>query len=282
MGALPSGGRSAKAATVAVRSDAGPREVNEDRSFTALSAEDASWVIAVADGLSVHHPRGAEAAEVAVAALPSRIASEADMEQAFVAAHRAVAALAPSPTTWVHSMKLCPMTSLCVAAWTPEGGLIVAHMGHTLTVLLEWDQEGADGFVSGRVHVGAAGWLTSCLGIDVPRIGPARVGAAFWCKTEGHFDGEWAAVVVSNGAWRKLYPVDELVPASPGDEFACWVPASPGDELAYGVGELAGPAGGPAERVAEGLLAVVRGRGLDGNATVAVAHVAPSGGPSDR
>ena len=101
--------------TVAARSDVGPREVNEDRSHTALCAEDGSWVIAVADGLG-GLPRGAEAAEAAVAALPSRIASEADMDRAFVAAHRAVAVLAASPTAWRFSPERCPMTTLCVAA----------------------------------------------------------------------------------------------------------------------------------------------------------------------
>ena len=198
MKALPAGGRSVNSATVAARSDMGPREVNEDRSFTALSAEDGSWVIAVADGLD-GHPRGGEAAEAAVAALPPRIASEADMETAFMTAHRAVAALAPSPTTWWDAMKLCPMTTLCVAAWTPESGLIVAHMGNTLTVLLGRDGEVADGYVSGRAHHGAAGCLTSCLGIDAPRTSRQRVGADFWCETEGHLAGEWAAVVLSNG-----------------------------------------------------------------------------------
>ena len=42
------------------------------------------------------------------------------------------------------------------------------------------------------------------------------------------------------------------------------------------------PAGGPAERIAEEVLATARDRGLDGNATVAVAHMAPSSGRSNR
>ena len=263
MRALPAAGRSAKVATVAARSDKGPRDLNEDRSFTALSAEDGSWVIAVADGLS-GHPRGAEAAEAAVAALPLRIASRCDMETAFVTAHRAVTALAPSPTTWRDTMKLCPMTTLCVAAWTPEGGLIVAHMGDTLTVLVGWDQQVADGYVSGRAHC-SFGWLSSCLGIAAPRTDRERLGAAFWCETEGDPAGECAAVVLSDGAWRKLHPVEELIPWWSTGEVACWV------------GDLAGLVGGPAERIAETVLAFARGRGLDGNATVAVAHMAPTG-----
>ena len=161
-------------------------------------------------------------------------------------------------------MKLCPMTTLCVAAWTPEGGLIVAHMGDTLPVLVGWDQQGADGYISGRSHVGLGGWVTSCLGIDAPRTDSAQVGADFWCETEGNPPGEWAAVVMSNGAWRKLYPENVLVPRNAGDEIAYWV------------GELAGPGGAPAERIAEEMLAAARDRGLDGNATVAVAHMAPA------
>ena len=270
MGVLPSGGRSANAATVAARSDVGPREVNEDRSVTALSAGDGSWVIAVADGLS-GHPRGAEAAEAAVAALPPRIASRHDMGQAFVAAHRAVAALAPSPTTWRHSLHLCPMTALCVAAWTPEGGLIVAHMGHTLPVLLRWrDQEGAEGRVLGVEHVDGGRWLTSCLGVDVPRMGPARVGADFSCWTGECVDGEFAVVVMSDGVWEKLASDPEVPTIVRSVEAADWFV------------DFIGPVGGPAERIAEAVLAGARGRGLDENATVAVAHMAPSGGHSDR
>ena len=253
-------------ATVAARSDMGPREVNEDRSFTSLSAEDGSWVIAVADGLD-GHPRGAEAAEAAVAALPSRIASEADMETAFMTAHRAVAALAPSPTTWQHSLKLCPMTALCVAAWTPEGGLIVAHMGHTLPVLVRWqDQEGAEGHVLGVEHVDSGGWLTSCLGIDVPRTDPARVGAAFSCWTGRHVDCEFAVVVMSDGVWEKRASDPEVSAFVRSGDAAGWVV------------EVIGPVGGPAERIAEVVLAGARGRGLDDNATVAVALMAPSAG----
>ncbi len=274
-------------ATVAARSDPGPREVNEDRSFTALSAEDGSWVIAVADGLG-GLPRGAEAAEAAVAALPSRIASEADMAQAFVAAHRAVAALAPSPTAWRSSPERCPMTTLCVAAWTPEGGLVVAHAGDTLPFLVGWrDPARADGGLLGVPHRNPFGGLQSCLGADVPCTKPDLGGAELSLVTvqdddgefalavarESDFEslipalsaGEWAVVMASDGVWEKFLP-------------------GPDDADGYGVYDVCerivvfvGPAGSPAGRIAEGLLAAARDRGLDDNATVAVARMARVG-----
>ena len=271
MGTLPAGGRSASVAIVAARSEKGPREVNEDRSFTSLSAEDGSWVIAVADGLS-GHPRGAEAAEAAVAALPPRISSEADMETVFVAAHRAVKALAPSPTDWRFSPGRCPMATLCVAAWSADGGLIVAHMGDTLPVVVSQRSLGDSmGRVFGPVHRNFSGKLTSCLGLDVPRTDPQRGGYEFNLVTVRDDlvapHDNWAVAVASDGVWEKLL--------SNPDYVDTW-------ELGRRAAELVGPAGGPAGRIAEGLLSAARDRGLEGNATVAVAHMAPSSGRSNR
>ena len=255
-------------ATVAARSDVGPREVNEDRSFAALSADDGAWMIAVADGLG-GHPRGAEAAEAAVAALPPRIVSEADMEAAFVTAHRAVAALAPSLTAWQSSPEQCPMTTLCVAAWTPEGGLIVAFIGDTLPVLILWpDPDSADGHYLGAIHRGIFG-LTGCLGADPPRTHPQGGGAEFhlepWEDLDGEFAEEWAVVVASDGVWEKL-----AFGRDGADSCTVY-------NLCDRVAVFIGPAGRPAERIAEDLLSAARDRGLDDNATVAVAHMARVG-----
>ena len=275
--------------TVAALSDVGPWEVNEDRSFTALCAEDGSWVIAVADGLG-GLPRGAEAAEAAVAALPSRIGSEADMDRAFVAAHRAVAALAASPAAWRFSPERCPMTTLCVAAWTPDGGLIVAQMGDTLPILVCWpDPERAAGGLLGLPHRNPFGGLSSCLGADVPCTSPDLGGAEFSLVTVEDDDGEWAFAVARDSDFEELIPAPSagewtVVVASDG----VWEKLLPDPDEAdfYGVYDLAGrvvalsgPAGGPAERIAESLLAAARGRDLNDNATVAVAHMTPTGGP---
>ena len=265
MKALPAGEHSVNTPTVAARSDVGPREVNEDRSFTALSAEDGACVIAVAAGHG-GHPRAAEAAEAAVAVLPLRIASEVDMEAAFVTAHRAVAALAPSLTAWRSSPEQCPMTTLCVAAWTPEGGLIVAFMGDTLPVLILWpDPDSADGHYLGAIHRGIFG-LTGCLGADPRRTRPEGGGAEFhlelWENLDGEFAEEWAVVVASDGVWEKL-----ALGRDGADSCTVY-------SLCVRVAAFVGPAGRPAERIAEDLLAAARDRGLDDNATVAVAHMA--------
>ena len=84
-------GPPARRASVAALTDTGPREVNEDRMFTAMS-DGGAWVIAVADGLG-GHTRGDEAAQAAVEGLPERIGSESEMATAFAEANERVLAL---------------------------------------------------------------------------------------------------------------------------------------------------------------------------------------------
>ena len=123
-------GQSGRRATVAALTDAGPREVNEDRMFTSMST-DGAWVIAVADGLG-GQTRSDEAAQAAVDSLPERIDSKGAMEAVFTVAHERVLALSGplrDPYRWAP-LSTFPMTTLCVAAWTPEGGLLIGWMRH--------------------------------------------------------------------------------------------------------------------------------------------------------
>ena len=153
--------------TVAAATTTGPRETNQDRHFTALDRADGSWVIAVADGLS-GRPRGDRAAEAAVAALPARIASTAALRQAFEDAHSEVASLAPWPGAAKGAPELCPMATLCVAAWTPDSGLIVGQMGDTLAVLVAWTDGAAEGCLLGEdLHHSHPDIMTLCLGPGV-------------------------------------------------------------------------------------------------------------------
>ena len=156
--------------SVGAVTDTGPRSVNADRFFTSRSPVDGSWVIAVADGVG-GHPQAPDAAAAAVQGLPERIDSLDAMRDAFVAAATRVAALAPSWDDFmdderaefgndevfdVLSNKLwmieslshrhtasCPLCTLCVAAWTPTGGLLVASMGDTLAFEVRWPAAGA-------------------------------------------------------------------------------------------------------------------------------------------
>ena len=141
-------------ATVGAVIDTGPRHVNADRFFTSQSPGDGSWVIAVADGVG-GHPEAPDAAAAAVESLPERIGSLDAMRDAFVVAADRVAAMAPSREDFraaeraqlgdtVYDLMVrsgglansyvarCPLCTLCVAAWTPQGGLLVASAGDTL------------------------------------------------------------------------------------------------------------------------------------------------------
>ena len=113
---------------IATRIDIGPRDRQEDR-VRAILNSDGSWVMSVADGLG-GHPFGDEAAQAAVEALPDRIASNAEMAEAFDAANAAVWELHPEMRSGSRpETSFIALTTLVVAAWTPENGLLVSWVG---------------------------------------------------------------------------------------------------------------------------------------------------------
>ena len=124
-------GPSPRSWSVAALTDHGPREANEDRMFTSVLS-DGAWVIAVADGLG-GHPRGGEAAQAAVEGFPQRIGGEAEMAMTFTEANeRVVALFGLRERSRRIPLRTIPMSTLCVAAWTPEGGLVIGWMGDTI------------------------------------------------------------------------------------------------------------------------------------------------------
>ena len=148
---------SAGEVSVAWLTDVGPRDENQDRAVARLH-DDGAWLIAVADGLG-GHPRGAEAAQAAIGTLPERIAGSEEMYAAFEAAHHRVFELAPVEAR--HRFGLidqCPATTLCVAAWTPEGGLLMGHAGDTLPVLLWRENEARRGRSLSSPHRSGGDW----------------------------------------------------------------------------------------------------------------------------
>ena len=151
--------------SVGAVTDTGPRSVNADLFFASRSPVDGSWVIAVTDGVG-GHPEAPDAAQAAVEGLPERIGSLDAMGDAFIAASERVAVLAPSRDDFwaaeraecgdtvfdlmVRSgasayryLARCPLCTMCVAAWTPAGGLLVAAMGDTLAFEVQWPAAGA-------------------------------------------------------------------------------------------------------------------------------------------
>ena len=120
---------------LATRCEVGPRDRQEDRVRTVVNG-DGSWVMAVADGLG-GHPFGDEAAQAAVDALPERIVSSSEMEAAFDGANAAAWALHPemrSPSEGMSSV--IALTTLVVAAWTPQSGLLVSWVGDSMAFLV--------------------------------------------------------------------------------------------------------------------------------------------------
>ena len=243
--------------------------MNEDRALAVLSESDGSWVIAVADGLG-GHTRGDEAAQAAVEGLPLRIASPDEMAVAFGEANERVLALT-GPDVWVKPLPLhmFPMSTLCVAAWTPEGGLIIGWMGDTLPFIATKAGRdglgGFSGFLCGRPHRVPGGSIEICLGM--PPV-DSRTGASTGTGTgqvEVEIVGESGAgsqpdavALLSDGAWEPYvyrHGVEWLSDESPGG----------------GIGAACGAGASTAEEIAGNILAGAVRLGLNDNATTAVA-----------
>ena len=253
------GERSGRAASVASVTDGGPRPLNEDRALAVVSESDGSWVIAVADGLG-GHTRGDEAAQAAVEGLPARIASADEMAVAFGEANERVLALT-GPEAWHKNLPLFmfPMSTLCVAAWTPEGGLLIGWMGDTLPFLANQKSDGFSGFLCGRPHRIPGGSIEICLGMP-----PADPGGG-----TGHIEVETigesgagsrpdAVILASDGAWEPFVHTHGVA----------WLSD---DSAGGGIGAACGSRATTAAEVAGSILSAARRLGLNDNATVAVA-----------
>jgi serine/threonine protein phosphatase PrpC len=248
-----------KAASVAWLSDIGPRRVNEDRASATVSDEDGSWIIAVADGLG-GHTRGDEAAQTAIEGLPRRIVNPDEMAVAFGEANERVLELT-GPESWQRNMPLFmfPMSTLTVAAWTPEGGLLIGWMGDTLPFVATTGPDGFWGFCCGRPHRQPDGSIDSCLGMP-PMDAEARAG---FVEVEivgesGEGSRPDAVILASDGAWEPFVH----------RHGAEWLSD---DSTTGGIGAACGPGRRAAEDIATGVLRNAQQLGLNDNATIAVA-----------
>ena len=163
--------------SVAWVTETGPRVENQDRAAVHIGS-DGSWLVAVADGMG-GQPRGREAAIVAIRGLPRRMSTPVELKDGFAAANDQVARLTPGHLRYTMSdFHLCPAATLCAAAWTPTGGVLVGYAGDTLPVVL-WNDDGSPADTPLGPMMAIMAWregdIESMID-DALRDGPAIVG----------------------------------------------------------------------------------------------------------
>ena len=188
------------------------------------------------------------------------------MAVAFGEANERVLALT-GPDVWSRPLPLhmFPMSTLCVAAWTPEGGLLIGWMGDTLPFIATAEQDGLSGlsrlsgFCCGRPHRVPGGSIEICLGM------PPTGGALAAGSVEVEIVGESGAgsrpdavILLSDGAWEPFVYTH-------GVEWLA------DDSTEGGIGLACGPDADTAEDVANRVLAEAVRLGLNDNATISVA-----------
>ena len=193
-------------ASVAAVTDIGGKACQQDSHFTSVS-DDGSWVIAVADGLSI--PEGGErASAAALRGFPQRIVSQEEMAKAFRQAHDRVADLYRNDTSGrMWNKWRAPATTLCVVAHTPESGTLAAWAGDSIPFLITgFSARHVRSSHIGHPHVGINGGLASFLGLTIPKEAFGAGGTEHFTVKKVHLAGvsvPYAILAASDGLWVK-------------------------------------------------------------------------------
>lgn len=188
------------------------------------------------------------------------------MFSAFEAAHCAVVKLTPEYLRCtLRDIHLCPATTLSVAAWTPEDGLVVGIAGDTRVVALWLDNDGWHGRPVGRPHRsgGEFGYLIRYLG--APRQWPplrATNRDPMDVLTDDDIEAPldltaFSILVASDGAWE---PIASKAKRPAADAIAA----------------VLNPTDSDAHTIAGRVLDAARNAGLTDNATIATACITSS------
>ena len=206
-----------------------------------------------------------------IKSLPRRIATAGEMFEVFKTANGAVAELAPRRLRCSRrEAHRCPASTLCAAAWTPSGGLLVGIAGDTRPVLLWRDDELWSGRSLGRLHrnISIYGYVTKFL--SAPRDWPA-MGATDSDPMEIITDDDidlpadpaaLAIVIASDGVWEPL--VRDVYAGN----------TKQADPVGKAIAAAVGPDDRDAHTIATRIMETARSEGHTDNATVAVACIA--------
>ena len=255
---------------IATRTDIGTRDRQEDR-VRAVVNPDGSWVMAVADGLG-GHPFGDEAAQAAVDVLPARIGSTAEIEAAFGAANAAAWGLHPEMRAADEDESMIALTTLVVAAWTRQGGLLVSWVGDSFGFVVPLG--GGAGWHS-KPHNDMLGFVSRCIGMS-------RADHDCLDLPPGHVDHmvddvpiEQVERWIDDGGLLVVLASDGLIPPILETHRREWFNDDP-DDNSLGFA-LPADRRGDAADAADTLMDTARVAGLRDNTTIAVARVTPDG-----
>ena len=254
---------------IATRTEIGPRDRQEDR-VRAAENTDGSWVIAVADGLG-GHPYGDEAAQAAIDALPERIADVAEMTAAFDAANAAAWALHPEMRPHDQGVSSAiALTTLVVAAWTPEGGLLLSWIGDSMGFVVPLGD--GPGWHSAP-HNDPFGFISRCIGMSRADQGSFNLPPADVDHLGDDVRGERVNGWIEGGGLLVVLATDGLFPPILEAHGQKWFSNDP-DDNSLGFALPADRRGSAAD-AADTLMDTARFAGLQDNITIAVARITP-------
>lgn len=196
---------------VAECSDIGSQPLTSERTVSYASVTDGTWVIAIAAGID-NRAQPEQAVEAAISTIPEQICSKREMYTALAHAHDEVVSLGP-PWSLHDTPEVTDYSavSLCIAAWSPLGGLVVGWAGDGVAIGLWQDEDQTIRSTPiSDPHIRPDGMLTKVLGQHIPmRMLPDGIETLVDVVVAEELDlpsGEFSIALLSAGVWQSLVP----------------------------------------------------------------------------